>query len=109
MKAYAKSNREGYNARAAKGRAKKLKAMPAWLTKDHHNEILEFYTKAKKLSMLLKDEEPLHVDHIVPLNGENVSGLHVPWNLRVVTAEENRSKGNKHSSDTYKENICPHT
>jgi len=71
----------------------KIQRTPKWLTEDHLVQIEAFYLYSKMLSDALGVQ--YHVDHIVPLQGENVSGLHVPWNLQVITASENMSKHNK--------------
>lgn len=81
------------NAQTAKRRSKKLNATPKWLIKEQLKEIRQFYIIAKELQWL--SEEPLHVDHIIPLQGKNVSGLHVPWNLQILPRKMNISKGNR--------------
>lgn len=92
-KNWKKDNRPKCNASYSKYRANKLQATPKWLTKEQFKEIEEFY---KESNILTKETGVSHqVDHIVPLQGKNVSGLHVPWNLRVITKEENLKKGSK--------------
>jgi hypothetical protein len=75
-------------------RRKHRQATPHWLTREQKGEIRQLYQIA--ITMSRTTGEPYVVDHIVPLRGEDVCGLHVPWNLRVVTREENLRKSNKH-------------
>ena len=72
---------------------RKRNATPMWLTKDHINEIENYYWLARECETFTGDK--YHVDHIVPLQGKNVCGLHVPWNLQVLPADVNMKKGNK--------------
>ena len=80
------------NARNARRRAAKLNATPKWLTRDHWKQIERYYFVAKWIESILC--EPIEVDHVIPLQGENVAGLHVPWNLQLLTEEENCRKKN---------------
>lgn len=73
-------------------RALQINRQPRWLTKADKESIKQTYAQAVKISK--ETGVPHHVDHIVPLCGELVSGLHVPLNLRVITAFKNRSKKN---------------
>jgi len=92
-KAWRLANPGKINAKTARRRAAKLRATPPWLTKKHWKLIEDKYVEAAKLTK--ETGIPHEVDHIVPLQGINVRGLHVPWNLRVVTRPINRRKSRK--------------
>jgi len=96
-KEYAKDNPDKRNALQAKRRSKKLQATPPWLTKEHLSAIRDFYIESKTLEKATGIKH--HVDHIVPLQGENVCGLHVPWNLQVLSASENLAKKNHYPDE----------
>ena len=72
-----------YNFLAAKRRAMKLRATPSWTNLDDINKIYMSCPKG------------FHVDHIIPLQHKSVCGLHIPENLRIVSASYNLRKNNK--------------
>ena len=71
--------------RAARYRAAKLQRIPVWMTDVEQKQIDEFYKKCP---------EGYQVDHIIPLQGKYVSGLHILINLQYLPAFENASKSN---------------
>ena len=75
-------------------RRKHRQATPRWLTDIQKAEMRNLYMYAVTLTKTTG--ERYVVDHIVPLRGKEVCGLHVPWNLRVITHAENLKKSNKH-------------
>lgn len=75
--------------------AAKRQRMPEWLSKEQKQQIKEVYAESRGLRLTGLN---VHVDHIVPLMGKSVSGLHVPWNLQIITAHENAMKLNRFSA-----------
>ena len=66
---------------------------PAWLSPFDRLKIKCYYSVAAMLAR--NNKEPWHVDHIVPLQGKLVSGLHVPNNLQFLRGVDNVRKKNK--------------
>lgn len=73
-------------------RYRRYKARPAWLTVEQQKQINTIYKECRR--MTIETGIQYHVDHIVPINGETVCGLHIPENLQILTASENCSKRN---------------
>ncbi len=92
-KEWRENNRPKTRAMHSRRRAAERNATPSWLTKEQHLQIIAVYEEAERLT--IETGILHHVDHIVPLRGKNVSGLHVPWNLRAIPASENLSKSAK--------------
>lgn len=88
-----KRNRNKVRFYTAKRRASELCATPKWLSHQQLQQIQEFYNTSNHMTVF--HEEKYHVDHIEPLIGKTSCGLHVPWNLQVLPAVVNLSKGNK--------------
>jgi hypothetical protein len=93
MKAYQRENMDKFVAYTGKRRAAKLNRTPPWLTDTDFEKIERKYAQAQHRTKTTG--ERWVVDHVIPLRGVVVSGLHVPSNLRVIKATTNSSKRNK--------------
>lgn len=90
---WSKLNRGRKNQTEAAREASKKQQTPKWLTKQEIYEMNMIYSFCNWLNNWKL--EKYHVDHIIPINGKSVRGLHVPWNLQIITALDNIKKGNK--------------
>ena len=101
---YYKNNKAMFAQKVAKRHAEKLKRTPLWLTRGHLVEMEGFYEYCKIFNKFKNDpNNKLEVDHIIPLQGKQVSGLHAPWNLQVLTRRNNSSKRSKFKPSEYPE------
>ena len=93
-KKYREKNRDKINANKAFRAYSKKKRTPSWLTDEDKEEIKLIYFIRQMASDYSNVD--YHVDHIIPLIGITVSGLHVPGNLQILEASQNCSKKNKY-------------
>jgi len=90
---YRQNNPAKVNAWSRKHQLAKRRRTPSWLSVDDYWMMEQAYELAQLRTKIFGFE--WQVDHIFPLQGRLVSGLHVPHNLQVLPAATNRSKSNK--------------
>jgi hypothetical protein len=93
MRRWNAANHDKSRASRSRRRAATFKATPPWLNEQQLKEMRLFFSDA--VAMTEFAGEPWHVDHIVPLRGKLVCGLHVPWNLQLMRGADNLSKSNR--------------
>lgn len=92
-KEYYESNKSRYTAWSKKYKLRKIQRTPKWLTHEDYLRIESLYELSQRLS--IETGILHHVDHIIPLKGEFVSGLHTPENLQILPWIDNLQKSNK--------------
>lgn len=94
QKDWRQSNKGRVSANRRKRQAAKLQRTPEWLTEFDSLKIKCLYQVAAMRTR--ESGYAWHVDHVIPLQGETVSGLHVPDNLQVIPAIDNFKKNNSY-------------
>lgn len=89
QKVYYTHNKLYFRQKHARYRAQILRACPEWTNLE---EIKHIYDNCP---------EGYHVDHIIPLKGKYICGLHIPINLQYLSIADNCSKGNYHESEKF--------
>lgn len=92
-KSYRDENRHKYVRLCRERRIKIKGATPSWLNEEQKRQIDNIYRECAMLNS--KDKASNHVDHIIPINSDYVCGLHVPWNLQILSAKDNVQKSNR--------------
>ena len=87
------ANKDKVKAKVRARQASQLQRTPCWITPIHKERMENQYKLATLLSKVTGS--PWEVDHILPLQGKTISGLHVPSNLQVIPRSTNRSKHNR--------------
>ena len=101
-KKHYENNKAAHRQREMAYQIKRRQQTPSWLSKAHVAEMEGLYMFCQLFS-------GYQVDHIVPIRGETVSGLHVPWNLQVLTRSKNAQKSNIFNPSVYPEQgTCTH-
>ena len=97
-KQWRENNPDKVKEASVRNRYRRYRAIPSWLTDEQQQQINNIYKECKEMTMQTGIEH--HVDHIIPIHGKTVSGLHVPENLQILTASENCSKKNSFEAGT---------
>lgn len=82
---------------------RKRNACPSWVDQA---QLMAIYEECARITAETGVEH--HVDHTVPLAGKGVCGLHVPWNLQIITADANRKKHINFDSSAIEEEMLKH-